>query len=65
LRIAYQMDSRKKKMISRFQLSMITHDACVIIHKEILSLKHCSSIQSSMNQQPEENFVLLLCAIAI
>jgi hypothetical protein len=50
----------EKKMISRLQLIMITHDACVTIHKEFFPLKHSSGIQTIMDQQPEKDFVLLL-----
>jgi hypothetical protein len=41
--------AEEEQMISSFQLIFTTHNAGIILHEEIISLKHCSCIQPIMN----------------
>jgi hypothetical protein len=52
----------EEHVVSCFQLILVTHNARIIVHEEVLPLKHGSGIEAIMNQQPEKDLMLLLTA---
>jgi hypothetical protein len=54
--------AEKEEMIPCFQIPISTHYARIVIHEEILSLQHCSGVESIVQEKPEKHFMLLLAA---